>query len=92
MALKDELEKHGEWLFRRRSYLPLLILPILLVALRNSEGLEQVFGDLADGLWEAFCIVISLTGLAVRCITVGFVPGVVPATGSAARNGHADPI
>jgi protein-S-isoprenylcysteine O-methyltransferase Ste14 len=74
MALRDELEKHGEWLFRRRSYLPLLILPILLVALRNSEGLEQVFGDLANGLWEAFCIVISLTGFAVRCITVGFVP------------------
>ena len=50
MALRDELEKHGEWLFRRRSYLPLLILPILFVALKNSEGLKQAFGDLADGL------------------------------------------
>jgi len=81
MALKDEFEKHGEWLFRRRSYLPFLILPILLVALKNSEGLEQAFGNLADGLWEAFCIVISLAGFTVRCITVGFVPA-----GTSGRN------
>jgi protein-S-isoprenylcysteine O-methyltransferase Ste14 len=74
MAIREELEKYGNWFFRWRSYLPLLILPILLIALRNSEYLEQHAGDLADHIWEGFCIAISFLGLAVRCLTVGYVP------------------
>lgn len=74
MAIREELEKYGNWLFRWRSYLPLLILPILLIALRNSEYLERHVGDLPDHLWEGFCIGISFLGLIVRCLTVGYVP------------------
>jgi protein-S-isoprenylcysteine O-methyltransferase Ste14 len=74
MALREELEKQGAWLFRWRSYLPLLILPLLLLALRNSEYLERSMGDVAEGFWEGLCVAISLLGLAIRCITVGYVP------------------
>ena len=74
MALREELEKQGAWLFRWRSYLPLLLLPVLLLALRNSEYLEQTVGDAAENLWEGFCATVSFLGLAVRCITVGYVP------------------
>ncbi len=74
MALKEELERHGEWLFRWRSYLPLLILPVVLVALKDFEYLERVFGDTIDDLWQGFCIIVSLSGLVIRCITVGYVP------------------
>jgi protein-S-isoprenylcysteine O-methyltransferase Ste14 len=74
MALREELEKQGAWLFRWRSYLQLLILPLLLLALRNSEYLERASGDVAETFWEVLCVAISLLGLTVRCITVGFVP------------------
>jgi protein-S-isoprenylcysteine O-methyltransferase Ste14 len=74
MALKEELERHGEWLFKWRSYLPLLILPVVLVALKDSEYLERVYGEMADDLWQGFCIILSFMGLIIRCITVGYVP------------------
>ena len=73
MPLREELEKQGSWLFRWRSYLPLLILPVLFVALRDSESLELVSGDSADYFYEGFCMAISFLGLAIRCITVGYV-------------------
>ena len=74
MSLRDELEKQGNLFFRWRGYLPLLIVPILLIALRDSEYLERYVGDLADNFWEGFCISISFLGLIVRCLTVGYVP------------------
>ncbi|MCK4359481.1 MAG: hypothetical protein KAW92_12230 [Candidatus Cloacimonetes bacterium] len=74
MALREEFEKQGKWLFRWRSYLPLLIFPILLVALRNSENSEQVLGETVDDLYEVICIAISFLGLTIRCITIGYVP------------------
>jgi hypothetical protein len=36
MPLREELERHGELLFRWRRYLPVLILPLLIVALPYS--------------------------------------------------------
>ncbi|MEK7309023.1 MAG: isoprenylcysteine carboxylmethyltransferase family protein, partial [Nitrospirota bacterium] len=74
MAFSENLKKQGNWLFKRRSYFPLLILPILLIALQDSEYLKKVAGELADSIWEGFCVAISISGLAVRCITVGYVP------------------
>lgn len=74
MALKEELEKHGEWLFKWRSYLPLLILPVVLIALKDFEYLERIYGNTINDLWQAFCIIVSFSGLVIRCITVGYVP------------------
>lgn len=81
MPLRETLEKQGKWLFRWRSYLPLLFLPILLIALRDTELLKQVAGDLVDDLWEVFCVAISFVGFFIRCLTVGYVPG-----GTSGRN------
>jgi len=74
MALREELEKQGCWLFRWRSYLPLFILPILLLALRNSEYLEKVVGEGVEDFWEGLCMAISFVGFSIRCFTVGYVP------------------
>ncbi|MGB9590917.1 MAG: methyltransferase family protein [Candidatus Kryptoniota bacterium] len=74
MPLKEELEKHGEWLFKRRSYLPLLILPVILVTLKHSEDLERLLWEAADDLWKGFCVCLSFLGLIIRCVTVGYVP------------------
>lgn len=81
MALRDEFEKQGNWLFRRRSYLPLLIFPLLLLALPDSENLQRLLGDANTIMYDIFCIVIAFLGLVIRCVTVGYVPA-----GTSGRN------
>lgn len=81
MTLKDELRRQGDWLFRWRSYIPIIVLPILLIALRHSEALERMVGNGANAAWEAFCLVVALSGLGLRFFTAGFVPA-----GTSGRN------
>ncbi len=73
MALKEEFEKSGNWLFQRRSTLPLLILPLLILALKNSEHTQKTFSGSAEVLWQSFSIFLSCLGFFVRCFTVGWV-------------------
>ena len=72
MALREEFERTGNWLFRWRSYLPLLMLGIILVGLKNSEFLEQ--GSRYEELWELLCLAVSFVGLGIRIFTIGQVP------------------
>ncbi|MEW6602752.1 MAG: isoprenylcysteine carboxylmethyltransferase family protein [Nitrospirota bacterium] len=74
MALREEFAKSGNWLFRWRSYFPLLILPLLLVALGQSKYLEHSAGETAEYIWEGFCLLVSFSGLLVRCIVVAYAP------------------
>jgi len=74
MTLRENMKKQGEFLFRWRSYLPLLALPIFFAALKNSEILERIFGDGIDTIWEIICVIISFSGLVIRCLVAGFVP------------------
>jgi protein-S-isoprenylcysteine O-methyltransferase Ste14 len=73
-ALKEDLERLGNWLFRWRSYLPLLVVPIFFLALRDTRILEKKFGDSAGDYWESFSIFISFLGLGIRCIVAGYAP------------------
>jgi protein-S-isoprenylcysteine O-methyltransferase Ste14 len=72
MGMREEFEAAGNWLFRRRGYLPLLLFPMLLVA-AGSAG-AAAGGTGAGAAWTALCIALALGGLAVRVATVGFVP------------------
>lgn len=81
MALREELEKQGNWLFRWRSYLPLLIVPLFLVALKTLRSSGQESSELGARYWEAFCFVLSMLGFAIRCLTVAYVPA-----GTSGRN------
>ncbi len=74
MSLQREFQRQGTWLFRYRSYLPLVLVPLVLIALRDSEYLEKYLGDLVEDIWEVLCVGISFLGLFVRCLTVGYVP------------------
>ena len=78
MALREEWERQGNWLFRWRSYLPLLIVPLFLVALKTSN--QDSSGFVAK-FWEIFCFLLSMAGFAIRCITVAYVP-----SGTSGRN------
>jgi protein-S-isoprenylcysteine O-methyltransferase Ste14 len=74
MALREELEKQGNWLFRWRSYLPLLIVPLFITALYSSVAARQDVAVFGVTIWEGFCFLLSMLGLAIRCLTVGLVP------------------
>lgn len=72
MALKEEFESTGNWLFRWRSYLPLVMIGIYLLALREYE--IPGHSEYLDYLWEAFCLIVSFIGLGIRVFTVGHTP------------------
>jgi protein-S-isoprenylcysteine O-methyltransferase Ste14 len=72
MAYIDEMRNQGNWLFRWRSFLPLVIVPFFLIGLQHFT--YPMGSHLLDRLWELFCFAISLLGLGVRIYTVGHVP------------------
>lgn len=72
MALREEMENTGEWLFRWRSYIPLVLLGVLVLALRDFSYFGGSHGwDIA---WDIFCIGVAFAGLAVRATAVGCAP------------------
>jgi protein-S-isoprenylcysteine O-methyltransferase Ste14 len=79
MALREEMEASGRWLFRWRSYLPLCMVVLFLVALRSFHYPYE--SHLLDEIWEMVCLGISLFGLGVRILTLGSVP-----SGTSGRN------
>ena len=81
MALKNDMIISGNWLFRWRSYLPLIM---GLVVVAGLFHFQYFLGrhDL-DLVWDLFSILISFSGLVVRILTIGFVP-----MGTSGRNTH----
>jgi protein-S-isoprenylcysteine O-methyltransferase Ste14 len=72
VALKEEFEHTGNWLFRWRSYLPILLLCIFVIGffdlrLRAEDGGRGL-------MWELACFAVALLGLAVRIYTAGYAP------------------
>lgn len=70
MTLLEELESSGHWLFRRRSYLPLLLSGIIFSGLGYFS--YPAGSHLLDELWEIFCLLVSVSGVALRALTIGF--------------------
>lgn len=72
--MRDHFPASGEFLFRRRSYLPFLSLPILAFALIDSGYNERLLGAHFDGVLYFFAFALLILGQLLRIITVGFVP------------------
>ncbi|HIP37258.1 MAG TPA: lipid A phosphate methyltransferase [Crocinitomix sp.] len=77
MALQEELEQQGNWLFRHRSYLPLVVLIIgLMVYLFNKYYNEEYIFNKEPYenylLWGS--LMVSLCGFFIRVYTVGYTP------------------
>lgn len=72
MALREELTKQGQWLFRWRSYLPLAMIAIILLGMSHFEypGHSERYED----IWEIICLFISFSGIGLRFFTVGYTP------------------
>ncbi|MDR1740032.1 MAG: isoprenylcysteine carboxylmethyltransferase family protein [Bacteroidales bacterium] len=65
MNLAKSFEEQGNWLFKRRSMLPVIVLVLgLLVYLREEYHSTSFL---------YFSMVVSLLGLAIRCFTIGYV-------------------
>lgn len=77
MALIEELEKQGNWLFRYRSYLPLFILVVGVgVLLLQFYLASPIFAFIWEH-WHAFTyasLFVGLVGLTIRVFTVGHTP------------------
>lgn len=72
MRLLDHFTRSGELLFRGRSYLPLLLVPLFVA---SFVGARYPFNSHAlDLAWEIGCFLVSLTGFAIRLFTVGTAP------------------
>ena len=82
MALQEEFETTGEYFFRWRSYLPLVMAVLFILAVAQFRYPFANHGlNLA---WDAGCLAMALLGQVVRFFTVGFVP-----RGTSGRNTRA---
>ena len=72
MALQEELERTGNWLFRWRSFIPLALVVPMFAAMRHFEYLGH--RHLYQEFWAFLCMGISFLGLAIRAAVVGQTP------------------
>ncbi len=70
MSLVHELEKSGNWLFRRRSWLPVTVIVLAVVYLFIANRSVIFF----NFTWELICVIVSIIGELIRSYTVGHVP------------------
>jgi len=70
MALVHEFERSGNWLFKRRSWLPatFIVIGIIVLYLTNRQAI--IFNTTA----ELIFLGVSLLGEAIRIYTVGYAP------------------
>ncbi|SDQ96599.1 methyltransferase family protein [Flagellimonas zhangzhouensis] len=74
MALYNEFKKQGDFLFKNRSYLPLIFLLIGLSVHIYSKFQNPAIESAIDEYYEFICLGVSLMGLLIRVLTVGFTP------------------
>jgi len=75
MALQEELKIQGDFLFKNRSYLPLIILVIgLLVFIHTNYYKTETLDNRLLEYFKYICLGISLFGLYIRVITVAYTP------------------
>lgn len=74
MKLTEQFREQGNWLFRWRSYMPLALLPLLLLALPSVETITGNIGPRATFIYRLLCFIIALTGFYTRAIAAAFVP------------------
>ena len=72
MRLVEQWTATGDALFRRRSWLPLLLLPLFLASFIGERHLFD--SPLASLFWELGCFAIALVGIGLRLFTTGTSP------------------
>jgi protein-S-isoprenylcysteine O-methyltransferase Ste14 len=70
MALVHEFENSGNWLFKRRSWLPVFMI-VAGIFIMYIDNRQAIIFDMRD---ELLFLAVSLFGEAIRIFTVGFAP------------------
>ncbi len=72
MTLQTELEQSGQWLFRHRSFLPLLVLAAAIPALirHHFPGGRRALQE----CWNVLCLTVAISGQGLRFYTIGQAP------------------
>lgn len=81
MGLCKEYDRTGNWLFKKRSYVPLLLLPLVFFSMVVSSDYPPSFAH--TWAWKGFAFAVALLGQFWR----GYVIGQVP-KGTSGRNTH----
>lgn len=79
MMLREELRRSGDWLFRHRSYLPIVLVAVMAAAMQHFAyplGRHEL-----QEFWSHVCLTVSLFGLLLRAWVVGHAP-----SGTSGRN------
>lgn len=77
MTLQNYCIKSGNWLFRYRSYIPVVVLFFGFVMFTRIElhpELSFVKNTRLELPFEILCLAVSLSGLLIRAIIVGYTP------------------
>jgi protein-S-isoprenylcysteine O-methyltransferase Ste14 len=70
MALIEEFTKTGNWLFRWRSYLPIVLIIIVMISMyfHRNDMIQNPWQ------WNVFCLLLSAIGEVTRMYVVGHSP------------------
>jgi protein-S-isoprenylcysteine O-methyltransferase Ste14 len=74
VTLADQIHAQGRRLFASRSTMPLLLLPFVLLALPDSWDMEVRLGRNGSAALQWLALLVSFSGLLLRCMTVAFAP------------------
>jgi protein-S-isoprenylcysteine O-methyltransferase Ste14 len=74
MLIRDQMTKSGALLFRWRSYVLAIFAPFFIYAAFQGEAVEAAIGESWGEAFEGLAVAFVLLGLAIRIVTVGFVP------------------
>lgn len=77
MELNKLMESQGNWLFKYRGILPLIVFILgLLIFLRNESNPNHWMVEGTDYaiFYDIGCLIVSLTGFFIRVYTVGYTP------------------
>lgn len=77
MALQEEMEKSGNWLFRYRSYIPIGVLILATIQYIYNEYNPDSFlleDTPYEKYYEMLALCVGLLGLGIRIYTVGHTP------------------
>lgn len=69
-VFEETLRQQGEWLFRNRGWLPVLLLPLVVL----TVGGDSVPEVARMGWWQAFCYLLLVGGACLRAWVAGTVP------------------
>lgn len=72
MALREDFERQGAWLFRWRSYMPLVMVAVLVANMAQFDYLAH--SRARQDQWEGVCLAVSGLGFVVRALVIGYVP------------------